>query len=85
MGLVRTSMALKLYPCAVLAASSSPAFTARIAEAAATLGGHLKSGHGWTGQNRPPGERPRLVISIPRLPRDANRAGPWCASFGGRT
>ena len=21
-----------------------------------TLGGHLKTGHGWTGQNRPPGE-----------------------------
>ena len=49
------------------------------------LGGHLKTGHGWTGQNRPPGERPRLVISIPRLPRDANRAGPWCASCAGRT
>ena len=38
-----------------------------------------QSGHGWTGRNRPPG-RPRLVISIPRLPRDANPAGPWCAS-----
>src|SRR5580704_2835015 len=50
-----------------------------------SLGGHLKTGHGWTGQNRPPGERPRLVISIPRLPRDANRAGPWCASCAGRT
>jgi hypothetical protein len=31
----------------------------------ATLGGHLKTGQSWTGQNRPVGERPKHECSTP--------------------
>jgi hypothetical protein len=38
------------------------------------LGGHLKTGQSWTGQNRPVGERPKHECSTP-VPRES--ASPW--------
>jgi putative transposase len=50
------------------------------------LGGHLKSGHRWTLQNRPPhGAGPRLEGEYRDVTRPANRCAASCASSAGRT
>ena len=45
------------------------------------LGGQLKTGNLWTGQNRQFPGRPRPVSSTSSSPRCASRSGLWCASF----
>ena len=50
------------------------------------LSGQVKTGHLWTGQNRPfPATRDRELSSTSRGPVGARRSGPWCASYGART
>jgi hypothetical protein len=63
-------------------------YTRRFAAAVARdLGGHIKSGHRGTVQNRPSdgrSSRDGLRFTAPRPP-GASRGGPWCATTAGRT
>jgi hypothetical protein len=53
--------------------------------AAAVLGGHLKSGHSWTLQNRPPRSGSRQWRFNLRRPVPASRSAAWSANSGDRT
>ena len=53
------------------------------ASAASVLGGQVKSGQRWTGQNRPTARTQDQFASIPRSPRPATSDG--CASSWART